>query len=307
MRRPGLVHALEQVRYGLLLGPASRLPGGPEGYASLVARLGVASDPARRRVAVERIRRWLAVSARDADLIFRGALRSEALEEIDFARRLRRPAELEQERFGVCGPRPEPGRPTVFVTLHFGSPVIAFLWLRRVAGIDVHVLGRPLDATNPMPGGRLDLGRRKVAWLERTAGSAMLGTDAPATLEARRILLEGGSLFAAGDVPGDVARRSTVVAPCGEGIHVAAGIHALARACNARVQGILARPSGRRGFTVELGRAVEASPDGEPPPQLVAEMGLVLRRRPELWWMWPYVNPAVLPPAAGIAAPGNAF
>ena len=294
------------MRYGLLLGPASRLPGGACGYARLVARLGAASDPARRRVATDRSRRGLAGPAGEADVIFRAALRSEALEEIDFARRLRGPARFDGETFEVRGPRPEPGRPTVFVTLHFGSPVMAFLWLKCVAGLDVHVLGRPLDATNPMPGGRMDLGRRKVAWLERTTGSPMLGTDAPATLEARRILLAGGSLFAAGDVPGDVARRSAVVTPCGESIRVAAGIHALARACNARVQGILARPCGRRGFTIEFGQAVDAPPGGGPSPELVAEMGLVLRRRPELWWMWPYVSPAEVPAAAGIPASENA-
>ncbi len=297
---------LERLRYPLLLPVVARCPGLARLYARLVAHSELAKDPARSGVAIRRIEAWLDLSRSRAAAIFRETLESEAFEEADFASRIRQPPTLRAEDFEVVGALPQHDVPTLYVTLHFGSPVMAFVWLRLVAGLDIHIVGRPLDDRNPMPKGRRTLGHRKVAWLEALAGSPMLGTDERATLEARRLLLEGGSLFAAGDVPGDIASRSAEISPFGEKIRVAAGIYALARSSDVKVRGIVARPLAGGRFAIDLGAALQASPLDAPPPEMVAEMARLLRRHPGRWWMWPHLVAARPPGSAGIWSPPEA-
>src|SRR5260221_13746760 len=76
-------------RYERLLVWSGRSPAAGRAYASLVAHVEFRRDANSRRIAVERIARWLGVPAQQARGIYLASLVSEAHEEADSARFMR--------------------------------------------------------------------------------------------------------------------------------------------------------------------------------------------------------------------------
>lgn len=273
------------VRYRWLLPAAAADRRLGRAFAALAARVEFARDPRRSAAAADRIGRWLGLDPRRARLAWRGALVSEAREEADSAYFMRHPDEL-TGAFAGAGARREDG-PAILATLHFGSPVLGFVHLRRDLALDVSIVARPLDAANPMPAAKARWARHKVAWTERVSGRPFLATDPASVARARAHLLDGGCLYTPIDVPGDVAGRSTAVAPFGEPVRIASGIEALARMTGCPIQPVAVLPRAA-GFTFWYGRRI-ASSATRPFAEAIDELGHVVRERPEQWWMWPYL------------------
>jgi hypothetical protein len=275
-------------RYGPLLAAAARHRRLGRAYAELAGAVEFWRDRPRRRVAAMRAARWLGASTRDAARIFHRCLVSEALEEADNAYFMRHEAALDRVFRSPSGaPSTEPG--TIWATLHMGSPILAYLYLRRVRRLPVAIVGRALDDTNPMPAAKRSFGKRKVAWLEAASGRPLLGVDARAIARARRELIEGRDLFAAIDVPGDVSARSAVVTIGGERVRLAAGMIALAGLTAAPIQPVVGVHEAG-AIVLHYGRAIEAREAGALVAVGAAVADLV-RRFPEEWWLWPYVAP----------------
>jgi hypothetical protein len=278
----------ERFRYGSLLEAGGTSRRAADCYGSLVAGVEYWRDAGRRRIAERRIARWLGASSAEARRIFRAALRSEALEEADTVRSMRRPLSEISEAVTVEGFVPRGTRPRVYATLHFGSPVLAYLGLRAQLEPELRVIARELDETNPMPGVKRGFGRRKVAWVESVGGAPFLATDGAAVLRAREHLLAGNPLYAAVDVPGDVVDRADRFRLFGEPVVVASGLFRLAAMARADFQmvvplrrgdriAVLCRPPVDGADAAALGRAV------------MAEVEAVVREWPEEWWFWPFV------------------
>jgi hypothetical protein len=280
-------------RYRWLLPWSARSRRAARRYARIVGRVELLRDRARRARARERITRWLGCPPAEADRLYRASLTSEAQEEADSAWCMRHPHAW-AETFRP--PRDEPAAhgPTIYVTLHFGSPILAYLYLRCRRGLDVRVIVRPLSAANPMPAAKRAFAERKLAWVAAAAGDAPLATDGAGTACARDHLVGGGSLFAAVDVPGDVVSRAAVVAPFGERILVSSGMVTLARLTGASLQPIVAV---RRGDALALryGTNIPAGVDAATLAMTFRELGTFIADDPGEWWLWPYV---VTPPAA---------
>ena len=277
-------------RYRLLLPAAARGALRGRAYAAAVAAVELARDRERRRAATSNLRLCLGLASGRALGTFARALRSEAAEEAETARLMvsggplpprvgRRP--LEEELAGD-------GRPTIFATLHLGSPVLAYLALCRDRPRPLWIVGRPLDATNPMPEAKAEWARRKVAWVERMAGRPFLATDPAAIARARERLVAGDALFTPFDVPGDVAARSARLRLLGHPTRLAAGMERLARLTGAAIRPIVGlRRAG--GLELVFGRRIEPS-EGDPLQAVMEELSSIVRRHPGEWWMWPYLR-----------------
>jgi len=279
--------AWQRLRYGPLLTGASRSFAGARAYASLVAAVEYRRDRTRRRVAQDRIARWLGTSADEAGRVFRASLFSEALEEADSSRHMRLGANP-ADSVDIEGVVPRAGRPRIYGALHFGSPVLAFMGLRAQFEPDVRVIARELDRNNPMPQAKTAFARRKVAWVEETSGAPFFDTDDTAILHAREHLLAGRPLFAAVDVPGDVVDRSDRVALCGESIVLASGIFRLAAMTGADMQMVVSVQRGDR-VLVHCRPPVDGQNAAALEAAMVVEMEAVIRQQPDEWWFWPFV------------------
>jgi hypothetical protein len=279
-----------ELRYGWLLprAAASRRLG--DGYAQLAAAVELAIDRERRRVAVERIARWLERSRPAANRVYYASLVSEAREEADSAYFMRHPGRL---LASFHAPRDEPAARAgaVYATFHLGSPILAYLYLCGARGVPARAIGRRLDPANRMPAAKRTFGRDKVAWVENFAGQPFLGVDAISIARAREHLLAGKSLYAAIDVPADVVARSSEIELFGERICIASGLIRLAALAGAPVQPIVAVHRGA-GFEVFYGQAI--APQGEPQALalLAAEIASFVHRLPGEWWLWPYLTSA---------------
>ncbi len=278
-----------RLRYELLLPMAGWGRGLGQAYAEACASLERRSDPERMRVAVDRIMRWTGLEKRDAREAYRGAILSEAQEEADSAYFRRHRAAFE------CwlpdgGDVPRPTGPVVYATLHFGHPVLSCVFLRRRAGIDVRPIIRGLDDANPMADPKRAWGQKKVAWVRELLDGAVFGVDGVSAVRAREHLLAGEAVFAALDVPGDVSDRTSVVDVAGERLRFSTGVVALAQMTRATIVPMVAR-SGRRKMIVEFGRPVSAAVS-DPFAEVFAELARFIRRFPQEWWLWPFVERA---------------
>ena len=277
-------------RYRWLLPWSARSRGAARRYARLSGRIELWRDSGRRARAGARIAHALGVSTAAADRVFAASLVSEAQEEADTVWSMRHAGAWPRL---VQPPRDEPTPPgaTIYVTLHFGSPVLAYLDLRHRRVADIRLIVRALSPTNPMPEVKRVFASRKVAWVAAVSGFEPLTTDAAATARAREHLVGGGSLFAAIDVPGDVVGRATAVTLFGERILVSSGMMTLARLTGATVQPVVAV---RRGETLTLryGARVPAAGDAEMLAAAFRALATFIADDPGEWWLWPYVTPA---------------
>jgi len=276
-----------ELRYRVLLPLAARSFACGAAYARVVASIEYGRDARRRETAVNRISAWLGKPAADAAWVYHAALSSEAREEADAAYFMRRPEAL--ARFlGAGGDAPMETGPVIYAGLHFGSPILAYLHLCRVRGLNLHAVGRRLDASNPMPAAKRVFGTAKVAWLESLAGRPLLDSAGDGLLQARAELVEGRSLYAVVDVPGDVVDRAADVEIGGERVRFAAGVTTLARLTRVPLRPFVGlRENGR--LRVEYGPLVEPGEADATCGQLVDVMRGFVERWPSEWWLWPFV------------------
>lgn len=289
MRMP-MEQAWNSLRYGSLLRAAARSEGAGRAYAALVARIEYARDRERRRVAAERIGRWTGASPEGARRTYLRALRSEAQEEADSVRFMRA-ASFPADRVVVSGFAPRANRPRVYGALHLGSPVMAYLGLCLGGEAGLPVIARELDEDNPMPAAKQAYGSRKVAWVESTAGVRFLGTDARAVLRARERLVDGGAIYAAADVPGDVVTHRATMVLCGERLSFASGIFRLAVITGADLQLVTSYNLGGT-IRVECRPPIRAASELELATMVAEEMAAAVRDLAHEWWLWPFLLPA---------------
>jgi hypothetical protein len=277
-------------RYERLLPLAGRSRAAGRAYAMLVAATELRLDTPRRTTAERRIGRWLGVDPAQARRVYRDSLRSEAREEADCAYFMAHPDALDGAFRATTQPVPDE-EPTIYAILHFGSPILAYLRLCRGRTRAVHVIARELDAANPMPEAKRRFGIRKVAWVHEVSGLPFFGVDGSAVVHARERLLAGESLYAAFDVPGDVAQRSAEVIVCGERLRLAAGITTLASLTRTPVQPVLGL---FRGGEVEMlyGPRIPATSPQATLDAAIAQLFASVVAHPGEWWLWPYVTPA---------------
>jgi hypothetical protein len=288
--RPGWRHeAWPALRYGRLLPRAATSRAAGRCYARLVAAVEL-RDTARRRAAVNRIARWQGVSRAAALRIFHASLLSEAREEADSAYFMRDGHALE----GFL-PRREalrdPGGRTLFATLHLGSPIFAFLFLRAVAALDVRAIGRKLDQRNPMPAAKRRYGLAKEAWLADVAGVDLLEPSAHAMTTVRDLLRDDRPVFAALDVPADVVTHSARVEIAGECVAFSSGAVRIAQLAGARVVPVIAlsRPGG---LVLHAGAPLDVAGAADAPAAVLRTLLAFVQRFPGEWWLWPYVHAA---------------
>lgn len=280
----------ERHRYQLLDHMASRGTGGSASYVQLVARIEERLQPERRAVAVNRISQALGVSVQQAKIIYRNCLASEAREEADTAR-LRRSASPIAEAIDNTNQFSGLGGPCIYITLHWGSPMITFLYLRAALGIPVRIIGRPLDRENPLPPAKMLWGRHKVEWMEQMTGASFISDDGAGALEARAELLDGRSIFASVDVPAPTQARARVVDLFGEPIRIASGVLRLAALTQVPLVPILGYSRGNRIYVTQEEPFAAAS-EAEHSESVGLWIEQTLRRQPEEWWLWPFVNVA---------------
>jgi len=276
-------------RYRWLLPWSARSRRTTQAYARLSGRIELTLDPERRARAGARIARALGCSAAAADRIFAASLVSEAQEEADTVWSMRH-AHTWPDLFRAPADEPRPRGATVYVTLHFGSPILAFLDLRHRRVADVRLMMRPLSPANPMADAKRAFAVRKVAWVTTTSGCEPLPTDAAGTARAREHLVACGALYAAIDVPGDVVSRAAAVTLFGERILVSAGMMTLARLTGAALQPVVAV---RRGETLALryGARIPPGNDTETLTAAFHEVTRFITDDPGQWWLWPYIAP----------------
>jgi hypothetical protein len=280
----------DALRYDVLLPLAARSRALGGAYGRLCAAREWAAEPDRRALATARIARVLGVDAGRAAGIFRHALESEAREEAEVAWLMRHLHRLPSLFAPEAAPPPD-GGPCIWATLHLGSPILAILHLACVRGLELQIVGRPLDDANPMPPAKRRWGERKVAWIERVTGAPFLGVSAEATARARSRVLEGASLFVLMDVPGDVVARSVAVDLGGLRVQMASGVFVLAGLLRVPVRPIVA-VSGPHGVELRHGAAIEPVARGVPDEAIAREMGALVRDLADEWWMWPYMPEA---------------
>lgn len=276
----------ERLRYGPLLRASRRSPAGARRFASIVAAVERRLEAERVGVAEDRIMRWLGVSRPQASRIFRDALFSEALEEADSARMMAHPS-APLLPIEIEGHAPRGGRPRIYAALHAGSPVLAFMGLRKRFEPDVRIIARELDEENPMANAKQAFALRKVAWVEEVSGAKFIDTDGEAILEARDHLLSGRPLFAAVDVPGDVVSRTDRVGLFGETVVLASGIFRLAAMTGADMQLVVSEHRDGR-ILVRCRPPFEASDAASLLAAMAPEMEAVLRDQPGEFWFWPF-------------------
>ena len=280
----------ESVRYRVLLPLTARSRRAGALYAKMCAAMEWRLDAQRRDVAVRRIERCLGVDARRASDIFWRALASEAREEADTRWFMGHPRALHNAFHVPSAACPDAG-PAVWATLHLGSPGFAFVYLRCLRGIDVRMVARPLDQSNPMHEAKRAWGRRKVHWLEQVTDAAFLGVSAEATSVARSHVVRGGSLFLSIDVPGDIVARSIELDLLGERVRLALGAFQLAAMLGVPIRPIVALPR-ETAFEVRYGQAIEPVRSGLPTQAIEAAIGGVVQEFPDEWWLWPYLPAA---------------
>lgn len=265
--------------------------------ATLVGTVEFLIDPVRREVASRRIARALAMSARRARSTFRAGLISEALEEAEIVFLMAHPEALGRT-FSAHDDEPSHCGRTIYATLHLGSPILAYLHLAWWRRLDVTIIGRTLAAENPVPEAKRRHGRRRVAWVDDLS-RPFLGIDAASVTRARALLLDGASLFAPLDVPGDVVGRSAEVDVFGERVRFASGMVTLARLTGAALRPVVAL-SRPHGVVVQWGQSVEPGDDPTTLAAVFRELLAFVRQFPGEWWMWPYLVKA---PDSGERAP----
>ncbi len=280
----------EALRYGTLLPwtSGSRLAG--RVYARLCETAEYRLDEPRRAAGVARIGRWLGVDARQADAIFRRTLSSEAREEADVSWYMHHPDELARA-FRPAAIEPATDGPAIWATLHLGSPNLAYVYLRRVRGLDAQIVARPLDDANPMNPAKRAWGHRKVGWLERETGDAFLGTSAEALAIARSRLVKGASVFVLMDVPGDVVSRAITVTLFGERVRIASGLFVLAGMVGVPIRPVVAVPRGDR-FELRYGDAITPVAKLVPTDAVERALTTIIRDAADEWWLWPYLPAA---------------
>jgi hypothetical protein len=285
---PQAAAAWAELRYGRLLALAARQRSFAPAYARVVSLVESAAERERRRVACARIGRWLGVPRAQAAAIYRACLASEAREEADTAWFMTQPwSALEQAyRGGACPVVPRTA--TIWTILHFGSPILAYVYLCRVWGVDARIIGRALDDANPMASAKQAWGRRKVAWVQEITGKPFLAVDAGSIAYAREHLLGGGALLAAIDVPGDVVGRATTLTLFGEGTRVAAGIFRIAELARTPLRSLRAISRGGR-IEMQHGAPIVLAPGERRLAAVESEIEALLRAHPDEWWLWPYL------------------
>ncbi len=283
-----LIRQWEQLRYLLLDRVAARGTGGSTAYSLLVPRVEETLHQERRQAAADRISRALSLPRSEALSIYRQCLTSEASEEADSARLLRSGAPT-ADCFAAPAHADFPCDPCIYISLHWGSPMLAFLYLRCTRGIPLRLIGRPLDDHNPLPPAKMAWGRKKVAWMETLAESPFLPDDGRGALEAREELLEGRSIFASADVPATAGRRSCVIDLFDERIRIASGLLRLAALTKVPLVPVLGY-SRNHQIHIETEDPIPAGTEDE----LAQAVGLwirrTLQRRPGDWWLWPFVQ-----------------
>lgn len=279
-----------RLRYDVLLRAASRSRLLGQTYAELAGAVEYWADPVRRRVAATRAARWLGGTSEDGGRVFQRSLVSEALEEADSAFFMR-DDRIPRAGFRVAGREPADSGGVVYATLHFGSPIFAYIYLRCIRGVDLTIIGRRLDDDNPMPASKRRFGMQKVAWLERVTSRSLLGVDGRAMARARGELLDGRSLYAAVDVPGNVAARAETVTILGESVRLSSGIFGLAALTGAPLQPVVAVHEAG-SIVVYYGDRIEGRRGVPPCAEGARAIGDLVRRFPSQWWLWPYVTPA---------------
>jgi hypothetical protein len=217
--------------------------------------------------------------------MFRASLICEAFEEAEIVFLMAHPGAF--ARIFPNQDEPPHRGGTIYVTLHFGCPVLAYLHLAWWRHLDVTVMGRALSADNPMPEAKRRYGRGKIAWVE-SLSRPFLDNDAVSVIRARELLLDGRSLFAPIDLPGDVVTRVAEIDVFGERARFSSGIVTLARLSGAPLQPVVAisRP---HGLTVHWGRRIEPRDDAGASTEVFSELLVFVRKFPQEWWMWPYL------------------
>ncbi len=290
------------LRYGRLLPLAARSRRLGRAYARIAAAVELRRDPERRAVACARITRWTGQEDDAARLTYVRALRSEALEEADASYFMRRTDRLDAACRGPGPAGPAQGEvgpvcpsnalgPSIYVSLHFGSPLLLFLALRRVRRLPVAAIARPLENNEALAPAKLAYAERKVRWSDEAAGCPFLGTDAHSMLRARAQLRSGGSLYVLADVPGDRVARHTRVDMLGEIVSVAAGIESLARMGARWIRPLVMVDRGGTLCVAER-PALEVA-GGLTMAEVLATLVPFVAEEPGEWWLWPYVHPVV--------------
>lgn len=283
LRRPW-----ERLRYGPLLSTASRSAAARSVYEQTVAGIELRLETERTRVARRRIEKMLACEGSAAADIYRSALLSEAREEADTSRLVRGHEKLDH----LLATRETPAESHgIFITLHYGSPILAFLYLRVTLGIPVRAIGRALDRDNPLSPAKLCWGKEKVAWLDRASGTTLIPTDVRGTLAARDELLAGRSLFAAIDVPADVVGRAAPLEVLGTRLAFANGLLRIAELTRAPLIPFLARSRGG-ALEFEFGEPIRAASLAALTEATERWLSASLRAHPGEWWLWPFVREA---------------
>jgi lauroyl/myristoyl acyltransferase len=230
-----------------------------------------------------------AIAAGAADRVYRSALESEAREEADSARFMRDRGAF--ERWLPDAPPPEIDGPVLYVSLHLGSPVLGFLYLRTRGRLDVRAMVRDLDPQNPMRDAKRSWGMRKLAWVREVAGGGILAADGAAVGVARDHLLAGGAVFAALDIPGDVVTRSAEVSFHGERVLFSSGIVRLAELTRSTIVPMVALGGAHR-MRVHFAPVVDPGAVDDPFAAAFAPLLEFVDRFPGEWWMWPFLHPA---------------
>ena len=279
-------------RYGRVLPLTARSRRIGQAYAALVAAVELRLDADRRLSAERRIARWLGVAPDAARRIHRDSLRSEAREEADTTYFMAHPDALFP---AFRPPRDEPphAEPTIYAILHFGSPILAYLYLARMRGIALHAIGRELDVRNPMAEAKRRYGIDKVEWVRRLAGRPFLGVDGAAIIRARELLLAGESIYAAIDVPGDVVARAAEVVVCGERLRVSAGVPTLASLTGAPLRPVVAI-SHPTHLALHYGARIVSTTPAATLAAVTTELFRFVSAHPGEWWLWPYVTSAAV-------------
>jgi hypothetical protein len=278
----------ERRRYQLLDRIAARSMWGTDAYVFLVSRVEERLQQDRRKAATDRIARALEVSPRHGRKIYRQCLASEAREEADAAR-LCLSGKPIVDAVESAPLLPPVAGPCIYVTLHWGSPMITFLYLRSALGIPVRLIGRPLDEQNPLPPAKMIWGHRKVEWMEQLTGTPFIRDDSRGALEARSELLAGRSIFASVDVPAAPAGRSRVIDLFGEPIRIASGLLRLAALTKVPLVPILGHSRGQRIFIAQE-EPIPAGSEQELSDAVGFWIRKTLRRQPDQWWLWPFVR-----------------
>ena len=283
-----LLPAWEQFRYRLLNGLAARSEWGSDTYTHLVARTEEILHSDRRESATARIARSFDLHEREARSIYRLCLASEAREEADSARLLLSGTPIKNAIVTEDAIPPGVG-PCIYISLHWGSPMLCFLYLRSTLGLPIRLIGRPLDEDNPLPPAKKSWGKRKVAWMEAMTESSFISDDGRGALEARHELLEGRSIFASADVPAAPGQRSRGVDLFGEQIRVASGLLRLAALTQVPLVPVLGHSHNHR-IHVQIAQPIPAGSEQELAQAVGSWMRETLRRQPGEWWLWPFVN-----------------